>query len=192
MKISKKLENKYFIDSLKEERILNCEDGYRLITINVHNCTENEGIKLSELLIELYSKEISMYLYDYQFYCEDDKYFEFQICVDDEYLKEFNELYKEFKKPAKDLLAEENKDDEDFKIVKLNADITFGNGNLVYIDEYTLYNKELGYASLNSKIPYIPEGGRAALKAIIDEKIIDSIPYWIKSAQFKKSTKDLL
>jgi hypothetical protein len=110
MKLTKKLENKYFVDSLHEEKILNCEAGHRLVSINVYNVSENEGIKLSELLIELYSEEIPMYLYDYQFYCEEDKYFEFQICIDEEYIKEFNELYKEFKKSAKDLLTTENEE----------------------------------------------------------------------------------
>jgi hypothetical protein len=110
MKLTKKLENKYFVDSLHEEKILNCEEGHRLVSINVYNVSENEGIKLSELLMELYSEEIPMYLYDYQFYCEEDKYFEFQICIDEEYIKEFNELYKEFKKSAKDLLTTENEE----------------------------------------------------------------------------------
>jgi len=459
IRLTKKLENKYFIDSLQEEKILNCEDGYRLVTIKVFDCLEAEGIKLSEILVDLYSEEVTMYLYDYSFYCEDDKFFEFQVCIDEEYIKEFNELYKEFKKSVNDLLEveeeeeilkaeeeiietekeeiieekvietkkeeskketkyqigqilyncgdmannagwykitninidkfgvfydvkeiggnrkntyheayisevdrlngstrivtkearikatnetyvknaltslilkdanekdheekiketeevnkewykitdheeEEKKEiindlvetcnagiktekeikiyfnrlakdqrtkvlnkfqrekkgldinlfyystflneefylselqeikskivkyvnflesfknsimeeinnyqeqiknfkkekepfynntfkilkDEDFKIVKLDSDITFGNGNLCYIDEYTLYHKDLGYASMNEQTPYIPEGGRCALKAIIDEKIIDSIPHWIKSAKFK-------
>jgi hypothetical protein len=120
MKLTKKLENKYFVDSLNEEKILNCEEGHRLVSINVYNVSENEGIKLSELLMELYSEEIPMYLYDYQFYCESDKYFEFQISLDEEYIKEFNELYKEFKKSAKDLLTTENEEiKEDEKVLTL-------------------------------------------------------------------------
>ena len=475
--ITKRLENKYFVDSLKEERILNCEDGYRLVTITVRNCVKSEGVKLSELLIELYSEEVTMYLYDYEYYDVHEEFFEFQVCVDDEMIKEFNKLYSEFKNSAKELLIEEEekmlnaneeveidrieeikvneieketfleseikfwndeveedqkedrenivkgvlyntsteqnkkeakykidqilynhgdmannsgwykitnvtidkfgifydvkeiggnrkntyhevfindhdnnngstrvvtmearikstnesyvynqvntllakdhderleaiedqenekkeivdnlietcwsgikiekeikiyfnrlakdqrrkiinkfqidkKDldinlfyyntflsedycnlselkelrskivkyldfldnfknsvieevnnyeeqiknfkkekepkfynntfkvlkDEDFKIVKLDDKTRFGNGNLVYIDEYTLYHKDLGYASMDDKTPYIPEGGRCAIKAIIDEKIIDSIPHWIKSSTFK-------
>ena len=470
IRLTKKLENKYFIDSLKEEKILTCEDGYRLVTIKVFDCLETEGVKLSELLIELYSEEFNMYLYDYSFYSDDDRFFEFQICIDEEYLKEFNTLYNQFKKSVNDLLeveeeeeilkAEEEEEiietekeevkenqtfleseiefwndeveedkketskykigqylyncgdmandsgwyrvvnvtidkfgifynveevggnrkntypeycisevdrlngstrivtkearikatnktyvknqltalilkeknekdheekiketeevnkkwyqitdheeeekkeiindlvetcwngikiekeiriyfnrlakdqrtkvlnkfqrekkgldinlfyyntflneefylselqeirskivkyidflnnfrnsvieevnnyqeqiknfkkekepfynntfkilkDEDFKIVKLDSDTKFGNGNLCYIDEYTLYHKDLGYASMNGQTPYIPEGGRCALKAMIDEKIIDSIPHWIESAKFK-------
>ena len=430
IRLTKKLENKYFIDSLQEEKILNCENGYRLVTIKVFDCLKAEGVKLSELLIELYSEEFNMYLYDYEFYSDDDHFFEFKVCVDEEYLKEFNTLYNQFKRSVNDLLEveeeeeilkaeeeieeeiietekeeseketkyqigqilyncgdmandsgwyrvinvtidkfgifynvkeiggdrkntypeyciseidrmngstrivtkearikatnetyvknaltslilkdanekdheeEEKKEiinnlvetcnagiktekeikiyfnrlakdqrvkvinkfqrekkgldinlfyystflneefylselqeirskivkyidfldsfknsiieevnnyqeqiknfkkekepfynntfkilkDEDFKIVKLDSDTKFGNGNLCYIDEYTLYHKDLGYASMDGQIPYIPEGGRVALKAIIDEKIIDSIPHWIKSAKFK-------
>jgi len=98
IKLTKKLENKYFIDNL--------EDGYRLFTITAKNCSNSEGIKLSELLIELYSEEISMYLYDYE-YCEEDQYFEFQLCIDDAYLKEFNKLYDQFKISVDDLLEAE-------------------------------------------------------------------------------------
>jgi hypothetical protein len=461
IKLTKKLENKFFVDSLEDEKILSCEAGYRLVTIKASNCLEAEGVKLSELLIELYSEEFNMYLYDYEFYSESDKVFEFQVCVDEEYLKEFNTLYNQFKKSVNDLLEveeeeeilkaeeeiietekeeiieeeaietkkeeakketkyqigqilyncgdmannagwykitninidkfgifydvneiggdrkntyheayisevdrmngstrivtkearikatnetyvknaltslilkdanekdheekiketeevnkkwyqitdheeEEKKEiinnlvetcnagiktekeikiyfnrlakdqrtkvinkfqrekkgldinlfyystflneefylselqeikskivkyinfldsfkssiieevnnyqeqiknfkketkfynntfkilkDEDFKIVKLNADITFGNGNLCYIDEYTLYHKELGYASMNGQTPYIPEGGRVALNDLINKKIIDSIPHWIKSTKFFKYT----
>ena len=105
--ITKRLENKYFVDSLKEERILNCEDGYRLVTITVRNCVKSEGVKLSELLIELYSEEVTMYLYDYEYYDVHEEFFEFQVCVDDEMIKEFNKLYSEFKNSAKELLIEE-------------------------------------------------------------------------------------
>jgi hypothetical protein len=460
IRLTKKLENKYFIDSLKEEKILNCEDGYRLVTIKVFDCLEAEGIKLSEILVDLYSEEVTMYLYDYSFYCEEDQFFEFQVCIDEEYIKEFNKLYREFKKSVDDLLEveeeeeilkaeeeeiieeetietekeetkkidskykigqilyncgdmannsgwykitnitidkfgvfydvkeiggdrkntyneayisevdrmngstrivtkearikatnetyvknaltslilkdanekdheennnesteevkkdydkewykitdheeEEKKEiindlvktcnagiktekeikiyfnrlakdqrtkvlnkfqrekkgldinlfyystflneefylselqeikskivkyinfldsfkssiieevnnyqeqiknfkkepkfynntfkilkDEDFKIVKLDSDTTFGNGNLCYIDEYTLYHKDLGYASMNGQTPYIPEGGRVALNDLINKKIIDSIPHWIKSTKFFKYT----
>ncbi|WP_428025076.1 hypothetical protein [Arcobacter sp.] len=475
IRLTKKLENKFFVDSLEGEKTLNCEAGYRLVTIKVFDCLEAEGIKLSEILVDLYSEEVTMYLYDYSFYCEDDKFFEFQVCIDEEYIKEFNKLYREFKKSVDDLLETEEEEeilkaeeeiieteedvileevievkkeakketkyqigqylyncgdmandsgwykitnvtidkfgifyeveeiggnrknnypeycisnidrmngstrivtmeakikatnesyvynqinvllgkdhdermkvidkgydermklieeeennnnesteevkkdhdkewyqitdheeeekkeiinnlvetcnagiktekeikiyfnrlakdqrtkvlnkfqrekkgldinlfyystflneefylselqeirskivkyidflnsfknsiieevnnyqeqiknfkkepnfkilkDEDFKIVKLNSDITFGNGNLCYIDEYTLYHKDLGYASMNGKTPYIPEGGRVALNDLINEKIIDSIPHWIKSTNFFKYT----
>lgn len=108
MTLTKKLENKYFLDSIRDERILTCEDGYRLFTITVKDCTQSEGTKLSELLVELYSEEVPMYIYDYEYYNIYDEYFEFQVCVDEEMLKEFNELYKEFKKSAKELLNKEN------------------------------------------------------------------------------------
>ena len=111
IRLTKKLENKYFIDSLQEEKILNCEDGYRLVTIKVFDCLEAEGVKLSELLIELYSEEFNMYLYDYSFYSDDDRFFEFQICIDEEYLKEFNTLYNQFKKSVNDLLEVEEEEE---------------------------------------------------------------------------------
>jgi len=104
-----------------------------------------------------------------------------------EEINNYNEQIKNFKKEKEPFYNNTFKilKDEDFKIIKLNADITFGNGNLCYIDEYTLYHKDLGYASMNGQTPYIPEGGRVALKAMIDEKTIDSIPHWIESAKFK-------
>jgi len=111
IRLTKKLENKYFIDSLQEEKILNCEDGYRLVTIKVFDCLEAEGIKLSEILVDLYSEEVTMYLYDYSFYCEEDQFFEFQVCIDEEYIKEFNKLYREFKKSVDDLLETEEEEE---------------------------------------------------------------------------------
>ena len=131
MTLTKKLENKYFLDSIRDERILSCQDGYRLFTITVKDCTESEGIKLSELLIELYSEEIPMYLYDYEFYSIYDEYFEFQVCVDEEMLKEFNALYKEFKKSAKELLNKENEkmlNDDDSKLLvdEIEEDVVKG------------------------------------------------------------------
>jgi hypothetical protein len=338
IRLTKKLENKYFIDSLKEEKILNCEDGYRLVTIKVFDCLEAEGIKLSEILVDLYSEEVTMYLYDYSFYCEEDQFFEFQVCIDEEYIKEFNKLYREFKKSVDDLLEteeeeeilkaeeeiieteedvileevievkeeakketkyqigqylyncgdmannsewykitnitidkfgtfydveeiggnrknnypeycisevdrmngstrivtmeakikatnesyvynqinallekdhderieivskdydermklienedEENKDEstEDFKIVKLDGDTTFGNGNVNFEHEYTIFNKNLGYASMSGRTPYIPLGGKDALKELMNENLLEIIPHWIKSSTFK-------
>jgi hypothetical protein len=101
-----------------------------------------------------------------------------------EEVNNYQEQIKSFKKEPNFKILK----DEDFKIVKLDSDITFGNGNLCYIDEYTLYHKDLGYASMNGKTPYIPEGGRVALNDLINEKIIDSIPHWIKSTNFFKYT----
>ena len=111
IRLTKKLENKFFVDSLEDEKILSCEAGYRLVTIKAFNCLEAEGVKLSELLIELYSEEFNMYLYDYEFYSDDDHFFEFQVCVDEEYLKEFNTLYNQFKKSVNDLLEVEEEEE---------------------------------------------------------------------------------
>ena len=111
IRLTKKLENKFFVDSLEDEKILSCEAGYRLVTIKAFNCLEAEGVKLSELLIELYSEEFNMYLYDYEFYSDDDHFFEFQVCVDEEYLKEFNTLYNQFKRSVNDLLEVEEEEE---------------------------------------------------------------------------------
>ena len=85
---------------------------------------------------------------------------------------------------------EENNNNElieikDFKIVKLDGDITFGNGNLTYENEYTIFHRNLGYASMSGQTPYIPLGGKAALNELINENILNVIPHWIKSAKFK-------
>jgi hypothetical protein len=101
-----------------------------------------------------------------------------------EEVNNYQEQIKNFKKEPNFKILK----DEDFKIVKLDSDTTFGNGNLCYINEYTLYHKDLGYASMNGQTPYIPEGGRVALNDLINKKIIDSIPHWIKSTNFFKYT----
>lgn len=158
-KFSKKLENKYIANSVREERELNCEDGYRLVTIGIKNCTDKEGIRISELLVELYSEEFSMYLYDYEFYCDDDKFFEFQICIDEEYIKEFNKLYKEFKSSVKEILKEEEevepKSKYDVEQILFNrGDFENNNGEMIkavktleqaeeYIDEKGELEREL-------------------------------------------------
>jgi hypothetical protein len=111
IKLTKKLENKYYQDALGNKD-LNCEDGYRLVTITVRNCVKSEGVTLSELLIELYSEEVTMYLYDYEYYDVHEEFFEFQVCVDDEMIKEFNELYSEFKNSAEELLLNEAEKEE--------------------------------------------------------------------------------
>jgi hypothetical protein len=73
-----------------------------------------------------------------------------------------------------------------FKIIKLDSNIRFGkNGSLAYIDQYTIYNESLGYASWDGKTPYTPAIRKKALKRMIDDGIINSIPHWIKSSTFK-------
>ena len=80
----------------------------------------------------------------------------------------------------------ENYSSNNFKIIKLNSNIRFGkNGSLAYIDQYTIYNESLGYASWDGKTPYTPAIRKKALKRMIDDGIINSIPHWIKSSTFK-------
>jgi len=101
IKMTKKLNNKYFLDS-EDGRESNTNLGYRLISIEMKGInTREEGEEIERRLV----KEVSI-LNDIHCFVEDgsswhydtSNEYEFNLSVDEDYLKEFNEIYKKFKK----------------------------------------------------------------------------------------------
>jgi len=57
---------------------------------------------------------------------------------------------------------------EGLQIVKLNGQKFPTKGGYYKPDGHTLFHPELGYFSFDSDYPYIPSGGRKALKSILE------------------------
>lgn len=103
MKISKILENKYF-EYEKGQRELNAKLGYRLISVIFEGLESEDDNSCLYLDFEIFcrNKGIDIYWYDgSNNFDEDKKMYDFQIEVDEEQLKEFNQVFKEFKKNIK-------------------------------------------------------------------------------------------
>jgi len=99
IKMTKKLNNKYF-NNLEDGRESNTNFGYRLISIELTEIKNREhGEEIEGKLIDfIIDKEIDCFIEDGSSWFYDDGMYEFNLSVDEEYLSEFNENYKKFKK----------------------------------------------------------------------------------------------
>jgi hypothetical protein len=100
LKFSKKIESK-FDRNFEGERELRTEFGYRLITIAIKNCfDEDSGDELqSDLLETCWRKDLDVKPFDgSNDYYKDDNLYEFCIQIDDLEINQFNELWKNWKK----------------------------------------------------------------------------------------------
>lgn len=100
--IKKELCNKFYTN-WEGNKELHCEEGYRLVILYfpLEMATNDEN--LIDKVVNLINKnEIECYYYDCSQY-EDihENYYEFSICVDDQKIKKFNNIWKVVKKELK-------------------------------------------------------------------------------------------
>lgn len=90
--MKKILRNKYEIDSLTEERILSCEEGYRLIEIEAD--LENAGNDWLDSFLNLFTGSgVDIYYFDGS-YDETG----LMVCVLEEDMELFNKIWEEVKR----------------------------------------------------------------------------------------------
>lgn len=100
MKITKTLENRYYYHPLTNKRVESFGYGYRGITIKID---QKDEIICSKVMSKMY-RMLDIEGLDYEVWSglEDNGVGnEFVININSDYIKEFNQLYKEFKKECK-------------------------------------------------------------------------------------------
>lgn len=112
--MKKILKNKYEIDSLTDERVLACEEGYRLIEIQM-NLENAENDWLDNFMNLFTGSGVDTYYYDGSY----DEY-GFYICVAEEDIKSFNKIWKEVKKDLNKELKNNEISKENKKVNTMN------------------------------------------------------------------------
>lgn len=173
MKITKKIENKYFVNCMTGKRELNSKLGYRNITV----CFTNDNEWLSEYEGQEYIICLEAFLND----CDKLDWFiecgsqlvigntaEVVICVNDEDIKLFNDYYKIFKERCNEIV-----DDFRTKVEAMSNDIC-----LTYLDTLEAWDEAVkkNVPKLNGEVPPI--------KIMSKEQLYTNIENLVKNKDF--------